>query len=80
MQFELHRIMLRWVAFLLDSCALSATQSCPIFYQCVGRHIFRNLVRDKCGLKLECSNLGITEQLTHEDLNPMRYTAGYVPS
>eukprot|EP00731_Ephydatia_muelleri_P019676 Em0012g501a len=45
----------------------------------VGNQIFRQLVRDECGFSLECSNLGTTEQLTYEELNALRYTAGYVP-
>eukprot|EP00731_Ephydatia_muelleri_P029902 Em0021g425a len=49
----------------------------PMLY--VGHHNFRNLVRDECGFSLECSNLGTTEQLTYEELNTLRYTAGYVP-
>ena len=69
----------RWMAFLRDSCTPSATQLCPIFYQYVGHHNFRNLVRDECGFSLECSNLGTTEQLTYEQLNTLHYTAGYVP-
>eukprot|EP00731_Ephydatia_muelleri_P034836 Em0081g1a len=36
-------------------------------------------IRDECGFSLECSNLGTTEQLTYEELNTLRYTAGYVP-
>eukprot|EP00731_Ephydatia_muelleri_P004426 Em0002g602a len=45
----------------------------------VGNLIFRQLVRDEYSFSLECSNLGTTEQLTYEELNALRYTAGYVP-
>eukprot|EP00731_Ephydatia_muelleri_P023298 Em0015g881a len=69
----------KWMAFLRDSSTLPATQLCPVFFQYVGNQIFRQLVRDECGFSLECSNLGTTEQLTYEELNALRYTAGYVP-
>ena len=39
----------RWMAFLRDSCTPSATQLCPIFYQYVGHHNFRNLVNELIG-------------------------------
>ena len=68
-----------WVAFLRDSCTFPAAQLCPILYQYLGHHIFRNLIKDECGFYWEYDDRSTTEELTYEELNALRYTAGYVP-
>eukprot|EP00731_Ephydatia_muelleri_P000027 Em0001g27a len=51
----------------------------PIFCQSVGHFIFKDLVKAKLAVhSSDCTLRNVTE-LTYEEINALRYTAGYVP-
>ena len=51
----------------------------PIFCQCVGHFIFKDLVKAQLAVHSSDSMLGNITDLTYEEMNALRYTAGYVP-
>ena len=65
-----------WEMFLLNS--VKAPIFCPIFCQYMGHHLFRHLVLSQTSVQ-RCTSQLLTTELTYEELNGLRYAAGYVP-
>lgn len=51
----------------------------PIFYQCVGHFIFKDLVKAQPAVHSTDSTLRNVPDFTYEEMNALLYTAGYVP-
>ena len=65
-----------WEMFLLNS--VKAPIFCPMFCQYMGHHLFRHLVLSQTSVQ-RCTSQLLTTELTYEQLNGLRYAAGYVP-
>ena len=65
-----------WEMFLLNS--VKAPIFCPMFCQYMGHHLFRHLVLSQTSFQ-RCTSQLLTTELTYEELNGLRYAAGYVP-
>ncbi len=66
-----------WVQFLETSAAVGA---CPIFYQYVTDRLFKAMIMHHFPVSPEAVNGAEPEiGLTYEEINALRYAAGYVP-
>ena len=65
-----------WEMFLLNS--VKAPIFCPMFCQYMGHHLFRHLLLSQTSVQ-RCTSQLLTTELTYEELNGLRYAAGYVP-
>ena len=67
----------KWDTFLKQflGCAVS-----PICVQYIGHYIFKQLLKIHCPLKTNCTEIfNAAMDLTYEEINAIRYAAGYVP-
>lgn len=65
-----------WFQFLqpLDGCT-----PCPIFYQFITDHVFRQLIEHHCSTSEQRQHTHTnSEDLTYEEISALRYAAGYV--
>lgn len=66
-----------WVHFLETS---AATEACPIFYQYVTDRLFKVLIKLHFPVSVPAVNeTSMENSLTYEEVNALRYAAGYVP-
>ena len=63
-----------WSRFIRESISEDA---CPIFYQFVTDHVFEEVIQEHFSMKDQPSK-EITSYFSYEELNALRYTAGYV--
>ena len=63
----------KWSSFLLESIDVSA---CPIFFQYVAERAFESLIKSR--YQFEKTDRSVDVQLSYEERNALRYTAGYV--
>ena len=66
----------RWTNFLKEEVGVSA---CPIFFQHVTTSIFGDKVREKFPVTAEQAKQSEEPPLSYEEMNALRYAAGYVP-
>ena len=67
----------KWVDFLKISAAIGP---CPIFYQYITDQVFQDMVLQHFQVNAETGNRAYTGTgLTYEEINALRYSAGYVP-
>ena len=68
---------IKWVVFLKN---LAAIGPCPIFYQYVTDQVFKDMILQHFQVNTETGNGAHSETgLTYEEVNALRYSAGYVP-
>ena len=65
----------RWQGFLKRSLGVEGH---PIFYQSVGNAILEKLVKEKCPVS-ESAGAEQQPSITTQELNALRYAAGYIP-
>ena len=67
----------KWEVFLKVA---AATGPCPIFYQYITDQVFKGMIVQCFQVSTEAGNGADTETgLTYEEINALRYSAGYVP-
>lgn len=72
-----HVFKTKWVDFLKVFAPIGP---CPIFYQYVTDRVFKDMVLEHFQVNAETGNRAYTETgLTYEEVNALRYSAGYVP-
>ena len=57
---------------------LCSAESCPHFFQYVGHHMFKDLIRRQHPITPKASAPG-PPPMTYEEANTLRYVAGYIP-
>eukprot|EP00731_Ephydatia_muelleri_P014320 Em0008g40a len=67
-----------WKAFLQKSSA-SQMETSPMFCQYVGHQLFLLLIKSSCTFTTNNGNCEIPLELSDEEIQALRYTAGYIP-
>ena len=67
-----------WKAFLQKSSA-SQMETSPMFCQYVGHQLFLHLIKSSCTFTTNNGNCEIPLELSDEEIQALRYTAGYIP-
>lgn len=65
-----------WNAFTHQSLQ---KQTHPIFWQCIGDAIFRQLIKESFPIMRRETSAEMTPTISHQEANALRYAAGYVP-